>query len=96
MKLVLGRGNTTSCAEFNFHSDPEAAYVTFNELQCPVTLATWELSLDVALNWVQRHLFFAYLLLRVLKLILYYRMNMTPFVKASLKCQIFCKKSKGK
>ncbi|CAH1787467.1 unnamed protein product [Owenia fusiformis] len=46
-----GKGNITTSAEFNFHSDPEAAHVVLNELGCPITIATWELCLQHSLTW---------------------------------------------
>ena len=48
-----GVGNVTNCSEFNFHADSEAAFVTLNELQCDVTMATLEFCQTQALNWVQ-------------------------------------------
>ena len=44
----------TSCAEFNFHADPEAASVVLRLAKCPVTIATWELSYKynfIPLSW---------------------------------------------
>ena len=44
----------TSCAEFNFHADPEAASAVLRLAKCPVTIATWELSYKynfVPLSW---------------------------------------------
>ena len=49
-----GIGNVTSSAEFNFHADPEAASTVLRLAQCPLTLATWELSYKynfVPLTW---------------------------------------------
>ena len=43
--IITGKGNITSTAEFNFHSDPEAAAVVLKELDCPVYLVGWELCL---------------------------------------------------
>lgn len=39
-----GVGNITATAEFNFYCDPEAASICLRELECPVTLAPWEVS----------------------------------------------------
>lgn len=36
-------GNATTCAEFNFLADPEAAYVVLNLTTQPIILAPWEL-----------------------------------------------------
>ncbi|XP_031345202.1 uncharacterized protein LOC116172187 isoform X2 [Photinus pyralis] len=33
-----GQGNETECAEFNFHYDPEAAYMVLQKLRCPTTI----------------------------------------------------------
>ena len=44
----------TSCAEFNFHADPEAASTVLRLAKCPVTIATWELSYKynfIPLSW---------------------------------------------
>lgn len=46
------RGNTTVCGEFNFTSDPEAAYVVLKEYQCPTYLACWEFTCHSKLSWV--------------------------------------------
>jgi len=36
------KGNDTRvCAEFNFHSDVESAFVCLNELKSPVSIVTW-------------------------------------------------------
>uniref|UniRef100_A0A0A9W0Q8 Putative uridine nucleosidase 2 n=1 Tax=Lygus hesperus TaxID=30085 RepID=A0A0A9W0Q8_LYGHE len=35
-------GNTTRCAEFNFHTDPEAAYIVLHEMEGKITLLPWE------------------------------------------------------
>ncbi|XP_031569974.1 inosine-uridine preferring nucleoside hydrolase-like [Actinia tenebrosa] len=39
------------CAEFNFHTDVEAASVCLNELTCPVAIVTWETCLQHCLSW---------------------------------------------
>ena len=36
------KGNISLCGEFNFHFDPEAAYITLSELTCPLVLVTLE------------------------------------------------------
>lgn len=32
----LGVGNRTNCAEFNFYCDPEAAFIAFQRVKCPM------------------------------------------------------------
>jgi len=50
-----GVGNTTVSAEFNFHSDPEAAYVVLENTKCPTYIAPWELCLHrVKIEWEWR------------------------------------------
>ncbi|XP_046577445.1 LOW QUALITY PROTEIN: probable uridine nucleosidase 2 [Haliotis rubra] len=44
-------GNITASGEFNFYSDPEAAYIVLNSLGCPITLTCWELCLDCFFPW---------------------------------------------
>lgn len=47
-ELVIMGGNTESignvekCAEFNFHWDPEAAFVVLDLVQCPTFVVGWE------------------------------------------------------
>ncbi|KAL9981520.1 hypothetical protein ACROYT_G010228 [Oculina patagonica] len=45
------KGNTSVSAEFNFHFDVEAAHVVLNQLTCPVSMVTWEFSLNHAFPW---------------------------------------------
>ncbi|XP_027879698.1 uncharacterized protein LOC114148535 isoform X2 [Xiphophorus couchianus] len=45
------RGNTTVCGEFNFASDPEAAYIVLNDYQCETYLACWEFTCYSQLPW---------------------------------------------
>ncbi len=40
---VEGIGNMTIAAEFNFHSDPEAAHVVMDVSRFPITVVSWEL-----------------------------------------------------
>ena len=42
----------TPQAEFNFHADPEAAFIVLNDLQLPITLVTWETCLKYSFCWV--------------------------------------------
>ncbi|XP_060579042.1 nucleoside hydrolase-like isoform X1 [Ruditapes philippinarum] len=46
-----GKGNMTTSAEFNFYSDPEAAYVVLNQLKTPITIVTWETCEKHSLPW---------------------------------------------
>ncbi|KAM4739552.1 inosine-uridine preferring nucleoside hydrolase isoform 1-T4 [Anableps anableps] len=46
-----GKGNVTLCAEFNFATDPESAYIVLEEFLCPTYLATWEYSGRNAQTW---------------------------------------------
>lgn len=46
-----GKGNMTTSAEFNFYSDPEAAYVVLNQLKSPITIVTWETCEKHSLPW---------------------------------------------
>ncbi|XP_053381443.1 uncharacterized protein LOC123556845 isoform X1 [Mercenaria mercenaria] len=46
-----GKGNMTTSAEFNFYSDPEAAYVVLNQLKSPITIVTWETCDRHSLPW---------------------------------------------
>ena len=38
-----GIGNVSIAAEFNFHADPEAAYVVLDKVKCPTFIVTWEM-----------------------------------------------------
>lgn len=49
------RGNTTVCGEFNFTTDPEAAYIVLNEFTCPTYIATWEFTCRNSLSWEFYH-----------------------------------------
>ncbi|XP_061482896.1 inosine-uridine preferring nucleoside hydrolase-like [Rhineura floridana] len=49
------RGNTTVCGEFNFVSDPEAAYIVLNEYTCPTYIAAWEFTWSCPLSWEFYH-----------------------------------------
>lgn len=37
-----GVGNSSRAAEFNFHSDPEAAHAVLLKTRCPITILPWE------------------------------------------------------
>ncbi|XP_042315758.1 inosine-uridine preferring nucleoside hydrolase-like [Sceloporus undulatus] len=52
---IESRGNTTVCGEFNFESDPEAAYIVLNEYTCPVYIASWEFICSCPLSWEFYH-----------------------------------------
>ncbi|XP_032412309.1 inosine-uridine preferring nucleoside hydrolase-like [Xiphophorus hellerii] len=45
------RGNTTSCGEFNFVADPEAAFIVLDRYTCPTYIAAWEFSCRSSLSW---------------------------------------------
>ncbi|XP_018605592.1 inosine-uridine preferring nucleoside hydrolase-like [Scleropages formosus] len=45
------RGNSTTCAEFNFAADPEAAYIVLNDFLCPIYMACWEFTSLNKLSW---------------------------------------------
>ncbi|XP_028846968.1 inosine-uridine preferring nucleoside hydrolase isoform X2 [Denticeps clupeoides] len=45
------RGNVTMCAEFNFASDPEAAYIVLDDYRCPTYIACWEFTCYSKLPW---------------------------------------------
>lgn len=47
---VLGVGNATACAEFNFHADPEAAHIVLNSLKCPINIVPWECCTKESIN----------------------------------------------
>ncbi|XP_025063004.1 inosine-uridine preferring nucleoside hydrolase-like [Alligator sinensis] len=49
------RGNITVCGEFNFVTDPEAAYVVLNEYTCPMYIAAWEFAFRSSLPWEFYH-----------------------------------------
>ena len=36
-------GNTSLTAEFNFHADPESAFVVLDKTSCPPYIVAWEL-----------------------------------------------------
>ncbi|XP_017055549.1 LOW QUALITY PROTEIN: non-specific ribonucleoside hydrolase RihC [Drosophila ficusphila] len=50
-----GVGNSTRSAEFNFHSDPEAAHTVLLKTRCPVTILPWEACIsenfNIPINW---------------------------------------------
>lgn len=48
---IEAKGNVSVSAEFNFHSDVEAACVVLNEFASPITLVTWEVCLNHAFSW---------------------------------------------
>ncbi|KAG6925473.1 inosine-uridine preferring nucleoside hydrolase-like [Chelydra serpentina] len=52
---VESRGNITVCGEFNFATDPEAAFVVLNEFTCPTYIATWEFTCRNSLSWEFYH-----------------------------------------
>ena len=52
---IIGQGNIEdgSAAEFNFHCDPEAAYMVLHELSCPIIAFSWEAVLKHHYSWVR-------------------------------------------
>ncbi|KAH6932871.1 hypothetical protein HPB50_010479 [Hyalomma asiaticum] len=50
-----GRGNVAPGSEFNFHTDPEAAHIVLQRVQCPVTIVPWETALLSTLPWPVYH-----------------------------------------
>lgn len=48
---IEAKGNIYVSAEFNFHSDVEAAHVVLNEFTSPMSLVTWEVCLNHAFSW---------------------------------------------
>jgi len=51
-----GKGNVTVCAEFNAHSDPDAAHVVLESwADGKMTMVPWELCVYGALSWAQYH-----------------------------------------
>ncbi|XP_062574558.1 uncharacterized protein in ribF 3'region-like isoform X2 [Saccostrea cucullata] len=54
-KMHEGKGNRSSsiASEFNFGSDPEAAYIVLHEMKCPITIVPLELCLSQVFPWVR-------------------------------------------
>jgi purine nucleosidase len=48
-----GKGNSSMASEFNFHCDPEAARIVFQERpsRFPISLVSWELTVACAMPW---------------------------------------------
>ena len=49
-----GVGNVKVAAEFNFHTDPEAAYIVLRLAQCPLYVLPWEVCLRSKLEMTWR------------------------------------------
>ncbi|KAG5682913.1 hypothetical protein PVAND_012231 [Polypedilum vanderplanki] len=45
-----GIGNITKHAEFNFYTDPEAAFIVFNESKCQIYIFPWEACIAMSLT----------------------------------------------
>eukprot|EP01006_Ploeotia_vitrea_P019927 TRINITY_DN52184_c0_g1_i1.p1 TRINITY_DN52184_c0_g1~~TRINITY_DN52184_c0_g1_i1.p1 ORF type:complete len:359 (+),score=33.11 TRINITY_DN52184_c0_g1_i1:37-1113(+) len=49
---IEGKGNSSMVAEFNIHSDPEAAFIVFHSMgDIPLHLVSWEVSLTCPMPW---------------------------------------------
>ncbi|KAM8888096.1 inosine-uridine preferring nucleoside hydrolase [Synchiropus picturatus] len=48
---IEGKGNVTPCAEFNFATDPESAYIVLEEFICPTSVVSWEFCCRNSLTW---------------------------------------------
>ncbi|RNF26948.1 putative inosine-guanine nucleoside hydrolase [Trypanosoma conorhini] len=48
-----GKGNSNLMGEFNFHCDPEAAFVVFHHrgIRQPIQLVNWEVTVNCAMPW---------------------------------------------
>eukprot|EP00992_Anisonema_acinus_P015278 TRINITY_DN9688_c0_g1_i1.p2 TRINITY_DN9688_c0_g1~~TRINITY_DN9688_c0_g1_i1.p2 ORF type:complete len:233 (+),score=72.85 TRINITY_DN9688_c0_g1_i1:69-767(+) len=56
---IEGKGNSSMIAEFNIHSDPEAAYVVWSHMRdYSLMLVSWELSLTCPMPWRELLLLF--------------------------------------
>ena len=44
-------GNVTTAAEFNFHADPEAAFVVIHRSLCPIIILPWETCIETRIDW---------------------------------------------
>jgi len=51
----LGKGNTTNSAEFNFYSDPEAAYIVLDNPKFNIYILPWETCIypNLDVTWVK-------------------------------------------
>jgi len=43
--------NVSLTAEYNFWRDPEAAQIVLDQMKCPMTILSWEISLDNLVDW---------------------------------------------
>lgn len=43
---TVGKGNISSCAEFNFYADPEAAHIVLHAFKCPIIVVPWKSCLE--------------------------------------------------
>ncbi|KAM9820265.1 inosine-uridine preferring nucleoside hydrolase-like [Neosynchiropus ocellatus] len=48
---IESRGNTSICGEYNFYTDPEAAYIVLDRYTCPTYIFSWEFTCRNSLPW---------------------------------------------
>ncbi|RWS23150.1 Inosine-uridine preferring nucleoside hydrolase-like protein [Leptotrombidium deliense] len=48
---IEAEGSTTAVSEFNFHFDPEAAYIVLKNAVCPITIIPWETLTKHSFTW---------------------------------------------
>ncbi|KAH7956637.1 hypothetical protein HPB52_011396 [Rhipicephalus sanguineus] len=54
---LYGKGNVNPTAEFNFFTDPEAAFVVLQRATCPITIIPWEAALQATVPWVSMYFY---------------------------------------
>lgn len=67
--ILIGLGNSTAAAEFNFYADPEAASICIDSYPpCRLTILPWETGLKAASTYVgdNKYLYFSCYQKRVL------------------------------
>lgn len=53
LPFLIGVGNKSNAAEFNFGMDPEAAYLIFRDTNKNITLLPWETCMEMSLTTVR-------------------------------------------